>query len=137
MDAERAAKVIHDVQDHFKRLEVLGLDSPEGIAGEKDFYAASMILFTICNKALELGELLLYSKRIGMPTTYREIFKLLHKNGVISQDVEKKFERLVHYRNLLAHEYGSFEKEDVFKLYGLINVVEVLIKKAQEAANEK
>ena len=136
MDVERAGKAVKDIQGYFKRLEELNLEDSDKIKDKKDYYAASMILFSICNRAFDLGEILIRSKGIGLPTSYRDIFKILYEEKFIDKDLNTKFSDLVHYRNAIAHEYQDVAKDDLFKLYGLIDVVKALVVIIQKEINE-
>ena len=53
---------------------------------------------------------------MGIPTTYREIFVILQKNGMIDEDLAKEMGRLVTCRNLLSHEYQEITRQQVFEL---------------------
>ena len=59
----------------------------------------------------------------GMPSTYRETFKLLARNGYIDATLMEKMSKLVSYRNLLAHEYYDVTEKDLFDLQKNIGMV--------------
>jgi len=46
-----------------------------------------MVLFTILNRAIDLGEEIVLSKNLGMPSTYKDIFRLLLKNKTIEKNI--------------------------------------------------
>ena len=69
------------------------------------------------------------ANNLGIPTTYRDIFKLLSKNEFIDKALEKELSRLVFYRNLLSHEYYDLTNKDIFDLLGRIVVIKQFVEK--------
>ena len=88
-----------------------------------------MIIFSIVNRAIDLGEEIVSYKKFGLPTRYGDIFYLLKKNKIIGREMYEQILDLVHFRNLAAHEYQTFSEEDVFKASERIDVVKEFIKK--------
>ena len=66
---------------------------------------------------------------LGIPSTYRDIFKLLSKNGFIDKVLEKELSRLVFYRNLLSHEYYDLTERDIFDVLRRIGVIKQFVEK--------
>jgi uncharacterized protein YutE (UPF0331/DUF86 family) len=129
---ERAAEAIGDIEGYFDKLEKLDLQNAECVKDEKDRFATSMILFSICNRAFELAEIIIREKKGRSPESYRDIFNVLYEEGFIDKDLKNKFSDLVHYRNAIAHEYQKVDENDLFNLYGIIDVVKSLVQKAKE-----
>jgi len=46
-----------------------------------------MVLFTILNRAIDLGEEIALSKNLGMPSPHKDIFRLLLKNQTIEKNI--------------------------------------------------
>jgi len=78
-DVERIGKIISDIERYFRDLELEGLNikKVEDLEDRKDFYAISMVLFSILNRAIDLGDEIVMANNLGMPSTYKEIFRLL------------------------------------------------------------
>lgn len=89
---------------------------------KKDFYAASMICFSLINEMLRLAELFMSKKSMPAPLTYKEMFDMLSQKGIISEPLARKMKWLVTKRNLLAHEYGQITKEEVRDLIKNMNI---------------
>jgi uncharacterized protein YutE (UPF0331/DUF86 family) len=60
---------------------------------------------------------------MGIPSTYREIFTLLRKNGFISDNLSRDMIGLVAYRHLLSHEYHGIDEEKLFILTTKIETI--------------
>ena len=54
-----------------------------------------MALFSALNRTIDLGSEIVMANNLGIPSTYRDIFKLLSKNGFIDKTLEKELSRLV------------------------------------------
>ena len=112
MNQERLVSVIRDIERFFTDLDKFQIKSESDFYHFDKFYGVSMILFSIVNRAIDLGEEIVTDKKLGFPNKYREIFELLHKNELISDRLSHDFSDLVHFRNLAAHEYHSFKEKD-------------------------
>lgn len=96
-----------------------------------------MILFSILNRAIALGEEIIAGKKLGIPSTYKEIFKLLMQNKIIDKNMEKELSELVFYRNLLSHEYHDLSVDDVFFVYERIQAVRKFVEVVKIILKEK
>ena len=74
---------------------------------------------------------------MGIPSTYREIFVLLHKNGIIDEDLAKEMSRLVTCRNLLSHECREITREQVFELIQNVGTMKKCAHRVQENIRER
>jgi uncharacterized protein YutE (UPF0331/DUF86 family) len=133
MNKERMVKIIKDIDRFFKDLEELDIKNVRDLESKESFYAASMILFSIVNRAIDLGEEMVSAKKLGFPEKYREIFYLLKRSGIIDQRMYRKLSALIHFRNLAAHEYYTFTEADVFKALKNISVVKRFVEAVKKA----
>ena len=137
-DIERIGKIISDIERYFRDLELEGLNikNVEDLEDRKDFYAISMVLFSILNRAIDLGDEIVMANNLGMPSTYKEIFRLLTRNEYIGKDMGEELSNLVFYRNLLSHEYYDLTEEDVFEVSKKINIVKKFVERIKEVIKE-
>ena len=131
-DIERIGKIISDIEKYLRDLEELKIKKIEDLEDKRNFYALSMALFSALNRTIDLGSEIVMANDLGIPTTYRDIFKLLSKNGFIDKTLEKELSRLVFYRNLLSHEYYDLTDKDIFDLLGRIVVIKQFVEKIKE-----
>ena len=75
-----------------------------------------MILFSLLNRVFYLGSEMAIAHNLGIPGTYREIFVMLRKNGIIENDLAHEMIGLVTFRNLLSHEYHGISEETLYNL---------------------
>ncbi|NQE54519.1 hypothetical protein C5S29_13095 [ANME-1 cluster archaeon GoMg3.2] len=117
-------------------VEGLNIKNVEDLEDRKDFYAISMVLFSILNRAIDLGDEIVMANNLGMPSTYKEIFRLLTRNEYIGKDMGEELSNLVFYRNLLSHEYYDLTEEDVFEVFKKINIVKKFVERIKEVLKE-
>ena len=131
-DKERLAKIIADLERYLGDVDKLGVKTSNDLNHPAKFYSLSMLIFSLINRAIDLGDEIVSAKKLGMPEKYRDIFHLLLKNKIIGLEMEKAFSGLVHVRNLIAHEYQSFTEKEVYSAYQKLPVIKqfiVVIKK--------
>ena len=115
-DTERISTIISDMRRYRKDLQDLAITSSSDLNDKRTFYAASMILFALLNRTIDLGNEMIIAHGFGVPSTYRDIFVILEKETVINHELSKKIAGLVLYRNLLSHEYHGIDPDKIFFL---------------------
>lgn len=115
-DLERIGTIFEDIRIYLQDLDSLAITKREDLCDKRNFYAASMILFSCLNRVIDLGNEIAMAHNLGIPSTYRDVFILLQKNGLIGDELAKELIGLVTYRNLLSHEYHGITNEKLFSL---------------------
>ena len=131
-DLERLTKIISDIYRYLGDLERMELTDMRDLDDIKNFYAVSMILFTLINRVIDLGDEIVTSRNLGVPGTYREIFNLLERGKVIDKELASDLSNLVYQRNILAHEYYNLTEKDVFKTYRRAHVIRKFVERVKE-----
>ena len=132
---ERIGSISADILQYIEDLNGLDIHSKEDLSDKRNFYAVSMILFSLLNRVFDLGTEVNIAHNMGIPSTYREIFMLLKKNGFISNNLSHDMIELVTYRNLLSHEYHGIDEEKLFilttKITTIQDFVDLMLKKVR------
>jgi len=126
-DKERIAKIISDIEKYFGDADKIGVRAIQDLNDPAKYYSLSMLIFSLINRAIDLGDEIVSAKKLGMPEKYRDIFHLLLKNKIIDASMEKTFSGLIHARNLIAHEYQSFTEKEVYGAYKKLPVIKQFI----------
>jgi uncharacterized protein YutE (UPF0331/DUF86 family) len=116
-------------EEHFQNARKL---VDENITDYLVYNTLAMECFQAVNALIEIGEYIVTKKHIGFPSTYREIFELIHKNQMITDDVLNATKRLIFLRNLIAHEYYKIKQEELKEMVKLLGVVKDFVEKAKE-----
>ncbi len=51
------------------------------------------------------------------PTSFRDLFSILHEHGIIPRDHLLTFQNMATFRNMLVHRYGSIDDQLVFGIF--------------------
>jgi uncharacterized protein YutE (UPF0331/DUF86 family) len=63
--------------------------------------------------ALDVASHIVSDRRLGEPRTHRELFDLLERDGWLSPVLTDTMRRMVGFRNVLVHGYGTVDLEIV------------------------
>ena len=80
----------------------------------------AMECFQAANTLIDLAQYIVAKKKLGFPSTYRELFEILEKEGYISEGELKTFKRLIFLRNLIAHEYYRISESELLEMVNLL-----------------
>jgi uncharacterized protein YutE (UPF0331/DUF86 family) len=80
----------------------------------------AMECFQAANAIIDLAQYIVAKKKLGFPSTYRELFEILANEGYISEDELKTFKRLIFLRNLIAHEYYRISESELLEMVNLL-----------------
>ena len=83
----------------------------------EEYLAVSMALFNMLNATIEISEELIQEKKLDFPSSYRNIFEILRKNKLLSNDLAKKLINYMFQRNMLAHQYDDLNPSKILDLF--------------------
>jgi uncharacterized protein YutE (UPF0331/DUF86 family) len=64
-------------------------------------------LLRACEATIDMAMHTVRLRRLGLPQTSREAFVLLEKAGIIPEDLSRRMQAMVGFRNVAVHEYQS------------------------------
>ena len=134
-DLERIAKIIADLERYYIDLENLKITSSS--MSRERFYSLSMLLFATLNRLIDLAQEIIRAKRLGIPTSYREVFFFLEKEKLLSHSLSGELQSLASRRNVLAHEYFGVTEKDIYSLYLKMVVGKKFIVEVQKLIRKK
>lgn len=126
-DKTRINVIIEDMRSYKKRLDDMNIKKASDLDDMK-FDAASMRIFTVLNKIIDLGDEIVSGGNMGYPIETKDIFVKLRENKVIDEKMEKKLKEFVILRNKFGHRYEKIEKESVTKAQEELKITEDFIK---------
>ena len=136
-DVERLGKIFSDIERYFADLETLNVRTVKDLADRRNFYSVSMVIFSIINRTINLGEEVVTANNLGTPSTYKDIFYLLRKNGIINDRMKNELSELSSYRNVFSHEYQNLTEKDVYNALLKINAVKEFAKRIKAGIKEQ
>ena len=85
----------------------------------KDIDRQEIILFNIqmaVQNCIDIAAHIISENVLGVPGSTTEMFYLLEKHGYLNHDLTRRMVKAVGFRNLIVHEYGKIELEQVYEL---------------------
>lgn len=71
--------------------------------------AALLNVIRACEIALDLANMLIRLRRLGIPSESRESFAILAREGLLPADLGARLQRMVGFRNLAVHRYRTLD----------------------------
>jgi uncharacterized protein YutE (UPF0331/DUF86 family) len=105
------------VKSHLNRvIEKRNVDLDSFI---KDIDRQESILFNIqtaVQNCIDIAAHIISEESFGVPGSTTEMLFILGKNGYLDNDLTQRMVKAVGFRNLIVHEYGKLELEQVYKI---------------------
>jgi uncharacterized protein YutE (UPF0331/DUF86 family) len=105
------------VRNHLKRVAEKRNIDLNGFL--QDIDRQEVILFNIqaaVQNCIDIAAHIISEGGFGVPGSTTEMFYLLTKNGYLDNNLNQKMAKAVGFRNLIVHEYGKIELEQVFEI---------------------
>lgn len=64
-----------------------------------------------CEQVIDLGNHVLRSKKLGVPQTTRDTFRILADAGIIPVALMESMQRMTSFRNIVVHEYQALDAD--------------------------
>ncbi|HET9108442.1 MAG TPA: DUF86 domain-containing protein [Steroidobacteraceae bacterium] len=75
--------------------------------------AALLNLIRACDTAIDLANMLIRRRRLGIPAESRESFAILAREKLISSELGDRLQRMVGLRNVAVHQYRDLDVDIV------------------------
>lgn len=69
--------------------------------------AAILNIQRACEAAIDLGQHIIRRDQLGLPQSARDVFTVLHGEGVITADLAESLKSMVGFRNIAVHDYQT------------------------------
>lgn len=89
---------------------------PSELPFKKDYIKQDAILLNMqraCEQSIDLANHVIKTKKLGLPKESKESFEILAREKAISEDMSKKLQGMVGFRNTAIHEYQELNLEIV------------------------
>lgn len=71
--------------------------------------AAILNVLRACEGAIDVANVLIRERSLGIPQSSRDSFKLLADAHLISDDLSARLQRMIGFRNIAVHQYQALE----------------------------
>jgi uncharacterized protein YutE (UPF0331/DUF86 family) len=107
-DKVKIGKIISDIQKYQRDLEELKIASANDLKRKDKFYISSMLIFSIVNAAIDLGNEIIAAKKLELPSSYKEVFDILANRKIIDGKTKDALIELVKIRNTIAQIFYNY-----------------------------
>jgi uncharacterized protein YutE (UPF0331/DUF86 family) len=105
---------IQSIQRCIERAREEYMKNPEGFDDDYSRQDAAVLnILRACEQALDLANHIIKAHKMGIPTSSAESFDLLRKKSVIDSALTEKLKKMVHFRNVVIHQYQKMDIEIV------------------------
>ena len=66
---------------------------------------------------IDIGHHIISDEGFREPQSYRDVFKVLTENGILSEDDLPKYEKIASFRNILVHHYEKIDDSIVYGVF--------------------
>lgn len=84
--------------------------------------AAVLNVIRACDSAIDLANMLIRRRRLGIPAESRESFAILSRESAIPVALSERLQKMVGFRNVVVHQYRDLD----------IDIVEAVIARQRE-----
>lgn len=133
-DRVKIGKILSDIRKYFRDLKAQRIERIADLKRRDKFYACSMLVFSLVNSAIDLGNEIISAKKLEMPHSYREIFEILARNKIISQKIKADLIDLVRIRNAIAHRYFIITPSKLFISFKKLKSLKKFAEKVEKLA---
>jgi uncharacterized protein YutE (UPF0331/DUF86 family) len=131
-DRVKIGKIISDIKKYQRDLEELRIASANDLRRKDKFYISSILIFSIVNAAVDLGNEIIAAKKLELPSSYKEVFDILANRGIIDRKTKDALIELVRIRNAIAHRYFVVTSQKLFDSIKKLVYVNKLVNKIKK-----
>ena len=71
--------------------------------------AAVLNVIRACDTSIDLANMLIRRRRLGIPGESRDSFAILIREGIIASDLGERLKKMIGFRNLAVHQYRELD----------------------------
>ncbi len=140
MDTERIKDKLSELLVYIAELDEDIPDTEDEYIGERRTRRACERTFQLaCEDILDICNLIIAGKGLGLPKDNRDAIRKLADNKIIPKKLSERLEDVVGFRNLLVHRYGKVDdsrayhylNEEIDDLYEFAEAMEKFISKGK------
>lgn len=117
IDFELINAKIDIIEKNINLLKEISKEDEENfISNFRDIQAAKHSLQEIIESCIDISNHIISSKGFQRAENYAEIFKILSNKKIIPEKLSKKLQDMTKFRNLLVHQYGKVNEEELYSI---------------------
>lgn len=114
MNEETIAQKITSLQRSVSQARKAFTQAGEHFKTEYLLQDAAVVNITrACETAIDLANMVIRRKRLGIPSESKESFSILVRENLIDPQLGQQLQKMVGFRNLAVHQYGDLDMDIV------------------------
>ena len=106
---------IEKIRECVARLHRLASAAEEAFCQDEDSVAlAERHLQIAIQSVIDIGHHVIADMDLGLPGDYKDVFRILARNQVISRELGEKLESMTGMRNILVHDYLQVNPHQIY-----------------------
>lgn len=115
---ERIRKMVSSMRVAVRQLSDLsGLEEKNFLDDSHKIASAKCNFIIAIEAAIDMGNHIISQNGFREPQSYRDVFKVLTENGILSEDDLPKYEKIASFRNILVHHYEKIDNSIVYGVF--------------------
>lgn len=98
---ERCIKRIHEEYE----------DNPENLNDYRRLDSIVLNLQRSCELVIDIAMYIVSCRKLGIPQEKREVFEILQKNELITEQMANNMKKMIGFRNIAVHDYKKIDEE--------------------------
>lgn len=117
VDSEVISIRLQKLREYLSLLRKLGEKPKKDFVSDPFIYGnGERYLQLAIQCLLDIGSHIVAEQKLGAPAEYRDIFRILGKEGILPNDFALSIAPLAGLRNILVHDYVSIDREALYEL---------------------
>ncbi|MBR9690842.1 DUF86 domain-containing protein [Candidatus Woesearchaeota archaeon] len=105
------------IEKNLELLDEIGSENKEDfVKNFRDIQATKHALQESIESCIDISNHIISRRRLERAESYTEIFEILDKNEIITKKLSLKLQAMTKFRNLLVHQYGRVNEEELFSI---------------------
>jgi len=117
VDKEKIERLFTELDEYLSALnELKKLSIKDYLEEKKNIYSGRYLLQNSIETCINIGNHIISTGKLGLPKEYAETFRILQKEGIITDDLTNKLILMTKFRNRIVHLYWDIDDEFVKKI---------------------
>ena len=127
MNKMKVLETVRRIETYSKDMKNQMPVNEQTLKNKNKEYIVSFLIQQITNECIGLGNHMISSLDLELPSTTKEIFDILAENGLISKEVAEGMKDFIRVRNLIAHRYAHLKMADLANVANRLEIIESFV----------
>lgn len=117
IDKEKIESLFSELDEYLSSIEELRLlGVREYLKDKRNIYSGRYLLQISIETCINISNHIISGNKLGIPKEYADTFRILNKNGIISEELLEKLTLMTRFRNRIVHLYWDIDDKFVYEI---------------------